>query len=246
MINRVVLVGRLTRDPELRYTANNIANLRFTVAVNRQFTNQSGERQADFIGCVAWRSQAENMARFLRKGSLIGVEGRIETGSYQAQDGQMRYTTDVIADSVQFLEPRGAAGSHGAQPGFGGSDNFNQFPSGGASGQQSNPFPSGNNSGNPNPFPSGGNSGNPNPFPSGANSGNANPFPSGANSGNTNPFPSGDNSGNTNPFPSGSSSNDNNNPFPSNTTTSPSNTTSNNNVPDFNSTIDISDDDLPF
>ena len=118
MINRVVLVGRLTRDPELKYTTNGIANLRFTVAVNRTFTNQSGERQADFIGCVAWRAQAENMAKFLRKGSLIGVEGRIETGSYQAQDGTTRYTTDVIADSVQFLEPRSAnadRGSYGGQ-----------------------------------------------------------------------------------------------------------------------------------
>ena len=107
MINNVVLVGRLTRDLELKYTQNNIANLRFTVAVNRQFTDkETGERQADFINCVAWRAQAENMARFLKKGSLIGVKGRIETGSYQGQDGQMRYTTDVIADSVQFLEPR--------------------------------------------------------------------------------------------------------------------------------------------
>ena len=119
MINRVVLVGRLTRDPELKYTTNGIANLRFSIAVNRTFTSQNGERQADFINCVAWRGQAENMAKFLRKGSLIGVEGRIETGSYQAQDGSMRYTTDVVCDSVQFLEPRSASadrGNFGAQP----------------------------------------------------------------------------------------------------------------------------------
>lgn len=118
MINRVVLVGRLTRDPELKYTTNGIANLRFSIAVNRTFTSQNGERQADFINCVAWRGQAENMAKFLRKGSLIGVEGRIETGSYQAQDGSMRYTTDVVCDSVQFLEPRSASadrGNFGAQ-----------------------------------------------------------------------------------------------------------------------------------
>jgi len=217
MINRVVLVGRLTRDPELRYTTNNIANLRFTVAVNRQFTNQSGERQADFIGCVAWRSQAENMARFLKKGSLIGVEGRIETGSYQAQDGQMRYTTDVIADSVQFLEPRGAQGA-GAQSGFGGNDSFNQFP-GGAPQQQSNTFPSGNNSNNTNPFPSNVDN---------SSGGNTGSFPSNNND-NTNPFPSNvDNRSNTNPFPSSTEGNNNNN------------------APDFNSTIDISDDDLPF
>jgi len=113
MINRVVLVGRMTKDIELKYTQNGIANVRFTLAVNRAFTNQNGERQADFINCVAWRSQAENMAKFLRKGSLIGLEGRIETGSYQAQDGTTRYTTDVIADSVQFLESRNE--SQGAQ-----------------------------------------------------------------------------------------------------------------------------------
>ena len=154
MINRVVLVGRLTRDPELRHTQSNIANLRFTVAVNRQFANQNGERQADFINCVAWRAQAENMARFLRKGSLIGVEGRIETGSFQGQDGQTRYTTDVIADSVQFLEPRNAQSGGAPQAGFG-NDNFNQFNQ--SAPQQSNPFPT--NTAAPmeaNPFPSGG------------------------------------------------------------------------------------------
>ena len=116
MINRVVLVGRLTRDPELKYTTNGIANLRFSIAVNRTFTSQNGERQADFINCVAWRGQAENMAKFLRKGSLIGVEGRIETGSYQAKDGSMRYTTDVVCDSVQFLEPRGGGNTQQGMP----------------------------------------------------------------------------------------------------------------------------------
>lgn len=137
MINRVVLVGRLTRDPELKYTTNGIANLRFSVAVNRTFTNQNGERQADFINCVAWRGQAENMSKFLRKGSLIGVEGRIETGSYQAQDGTTRYTTDVIADNVQFLEPRSAstergggyAGGQAPQQDFGGYGGVPSFPS---------------------------------------------------------------------------------------------------------------------
>lgn len=106
MINRVVLVGRLTRNPELKYTTNGIANLRFSLAVNRSYSGPNGERQADFINCVAWRGQAENMAKFLHKGSLIGVEGRIETGSYQTQDGSTRYTTDVVCDSVQFLEPK--------------------------------------------------------------------------------------------------------------------------------------------
>lgn len=106
MINRVVLVGRLTKDPELRYTPSGIPMTRFTVAVNRAFSNQSGEREADFISCVAWRKQAENLANFMKKGSLIGVDGRIQTGSFEGQDGKRVYTTDVVADSVQFLEPR--------------------------------------------------------------------------------------------------------------------------------------------
>ena len=110
MINRVVLVGRLTKDPELRYSPSGIAMARFTLAVNRTFSNQQGEREADFISCVVWRKQAENTANFLKKGSLAGVEGRIQTGSYEGQDGKRVYTTDVIADSVQFLEPRGNAG----------------------------------------------------------------------------------------------------------------------------------------
>ena len=104
MINRVVLVGRLTKDPELRYTPNGIASTRFTVAVNRTFSNQQGEKEADFISCVAWRKQAENLANFQRKGNLIGVEGRIQTGSYEEQDRKRVYTTDVVADSIQFLE----------------------------------------------------------------------------------------------------------------------------------------------
>jgi single-strand DNA-binding protein len=110
MINRVVLVGRLTKDPELRYTPSGVAMARFTLAVNRTFSNQQGEREADFINCVVWRKQAENTANFLKKGSLAGVEGRIQTGSYEGQDGKRVYTTDVVADSVQFLEPRNSSG----------------------------------------------------------------------------------------------------------------------------------------
>lgn len=100
MINRVVLVGRLTKDPELRYTPSGIPMARFTLAVNRTF----GEREADFIGCLAWRKQAENLANFMKKGSLIGVEGRIQTGSFEGQDGKRVYTTDIVADAIQFLE----------------------------------------------------------------------------------------------------------------------------------------------
>lgn len=117
MINQVVLVGRLTKDPEIKYTQNNVANVRFTVAVNRQFTDKhTGERQADFITCVSWRDQAENLARFQKKGSLLGITGRIETGSYQAQDGSTRFTTDIVCDSIQYLEPRGGNnGNHAHQ-----------------------------------------------------------------------------------------------------------------------------------
>lgn len=108
MINRTVLVGRLTKDPELKYTSGNIAFARFTLAVNRTFAAASGEREADFIQCIAWRRQAENLARFVRKGSLIGVEGRIQTGSYDDKEGIRKFTTDVVCDSVQFLEPKGS------------------------------------------------------------------------------------------------------------------------------------------
>lgn len=111
MINRVVLVGRLTKDPELRYTPNGIASCRFTVAINRTFANQNGERDADFINCQAWRKAAENLANYQRKGALIGLEGRIQTHSYEDQNGQRVYTTTVVADSIQFLESR-STGSH--------------------------------------------------------------------------------------------------------------------------------------
>lgn len=106
MINRVVLVGRLTKDPDLRYTPSGVAVARFTLAVNRTFTNSQGEKEADFINCTVWRKQAENAANYLKKGHLAGVEGRIQTGSYEGQDGKRIYTTEVVADSVQFLEPK--------------------------------------------------------------------------------------------------------------------------------------------
>jgi single-strand DNA-binding protein len=119
MINRTILVGRLTKDPELRYTSSNIGEVKFTLAVNRTFAGPSGEREADFIQCVVWRKQAENLARFVRKGSLIGVEGRIQTGSYDDKDGIRKYTTEVVCDSVQFLEPKSQGNentdSYGAQ-----------------------------------------------------------------------------------------------------------------------------------
>ena len=105
-MNRVCLVGRLTAKPELKYTGSNIAYTRFTLAVNRTFSNSQGEREADFISIVVWRKQAENVANYLDKGSQVSVEGRIQTGSYDDKDGNRRYTTDVVADSVQFLDSR--------------------------------------------------------------------------------------------------------------------------------------------
>ena len=113
MINRVVIVGRLTADPELRYTPSGVASCKFRVAVNRPFKGQNGKQEADFINCHAWRKQAENLANFMKKGNLIGLEGRIQTGSYEGQDGKRVYTTDVVVDSIQFLESKNSTG--GAQ-----------------------------------------------------------------------------------------------------------------------------------
>lgn len=106
MINNVVLVGRLTRDAELRYTPQNQAVATFNLAVNRNFKNQSGEREADFINIVIWRQQAENLANWTKKGSLIGITGHIQTRSYENQQGQRVYVTEVVADSFQILEKR--------------------------------------------------------------------------------------------------------------------------------------------
>ncbi|MGU7998699.1 single-stranded DNA-binding protein [Streptococcus suis] len=107
MINNVVLVGRMTRDAELRYTPSNQAVATFTLAVNRNFKNQDGEREADFVNCVIWRQQAENLANWVKKGALIGVTGRIQTRSYDNQQGQRVYVTEVVAESFQLLESRG-------------------------------------------------------------------------------------------------------------------------------------------
>lgn len=105
-MNRVMLIGRLTAKPELRYTSSNIPFARFTVAVNRTFSNANGEKETDFISTIIWRKQAENVCNYLDKGSLVSVEGRIQTGSYDDKDGNKRYTTDVVADSVEFLESK--------------------------------------------------------------------------------------------------------------------------------------------
>src|SRR5690606_3066517 len=115
MLNRAILIGRLTRDPELRYTSTGIAVTRFTVACDRKFTNQNGDREADFIPVVAWRGLAENCAKHLRKGSLVGLEGRLQVRSYENQEGRTVWTTEVIADDVRFLEPKRTETTHPQQ-----------------------------------------------------------------------------------------------------------------------------------
>ncbi|GEL07576.1 single-stranded DNA-binding protein [Salisediminibacterium halotolerans] len=147
MINRVVLVGRLTKDPELRYTANGVAVTSFTLAVNRPFSNQQGNREADFINIVVWRKQAENVANFLKKGSMAGVDGRMQTRNYENNEGRRIYVTEVVGESVQFLEPKGSSGGQsqsGDQSNYGGyasnpnsnqNQNFGQSTPGNQGGQ---------------------------------------------------------------------------------------------------------------
>lgn len=119
MINRVVLVGRLTRDPELRYTPNGVAVTNFNIAVNRPFKNQNGESEADFINGVVWRKPAENLANYMKKGSMIGVDGRLQTRSYEGQDGKTVYVTEVVAENIQYLDSRNSRSGTNQ-------DNFNQ------------------------------------------------------------------------------------------------------------------------
>lgn len=111
MINNVVLVGRTTKDPELRYTPSNVAVATFSLAVNRTFKDANGEREADFINCVIWRQQAEYLANWAKKGALIGITGRIQTRSYENQQGQRVYVTEVVAENFQMLESRNSQGN---------------------------------------------------------------------------------------------------------------------------------------
>lgn len=115
MINNVTLVGRLTKDPELKYTQAGVAVANFTLAVNRTFNNAQGEKEADFIMCQVWRKPAENVANYLKKGSLAGVTGSIRTRHYEGNDGKRVYVTEVHCDSVQFLDPAGSRGGQGDQ-----------------------------------------------------------------------------------------------------------------------------------
>ena len=108
-MNRAVLVGRLTRDPELRFTQTGIAVANFTIAVNRRFARE-GEQGADFIPVIVWQKAAENVAKYLNKGSQVAVEGRIQTSSYDNKEGQKVYRTEIVADQVEFLGTKGGGG----------------------------------------------------------------------------------------------------------------------------------------
>ena len=115
MINRFIGVGRLTKDPEFRTTPNGVSVTTFTIAVNRTFTNAQGEREADFINCVTFRKQADNVNKFLTKGSLAVVEGRIQTRSYENNEGRRIFVTEVVCDSVQFLDTKNNNGNNNRQ-----------------------------------------------------------------------------------------------------------------------------------
>lgn len=127
-MNRVMLVGRITRDPELRTSPSGVAFTAFSIAVNRQFANAQGERVADFINCVAFNKQAENLARFIKKGGLIGVEGKLQTRTYQAQDGSNRTATEVICDAITFLESRSSSQQSGGYNDYSSYDGSYQQP----------------------------------------------------------------------------------------------------------------------
>ncbi|MDK6233885.1 single-stranded DNA-binding protein [Aerococcus sanguinicola] len=174
MINNVVLVGRLTREVDLRYTQSGIAVANFTVACDRNFRNSQGETETDFISCVMWRKSAENFAKFTRKGSLVGIEGSIQTRNYENQQGQRVYVTEVLANNFSLLEPKSVTesrpqsnnnsyGNNAYQGNNFGSSNQNQDPF--ASQANQDPFASNDNS---SPFSAGG-FGNDNPFASGNN-----------------------------------------------------------------------------
>jgi len=125
LLNRVILIGRLTRDPELRYTPSGVAVTQFTLAVDRPFTNQQNQREADFIPIVTWRQLAETCANYLRKGRLTAVEGRIQVRSYDNNEGRRVYVTEVVADNVRFLESPNSAANR---------DEFGGSSAGGGSG----------------------------------------------------------------------------------------------------------------
>lgn len=118
-MNKVLLIGRITKDPELRQTPSGVSVVQFTLAVNRNYQGKNGERQADFISCVVWRAQAENLAKYIRKGGLLAIEGNIQTNSYDDPSGVRRFSTNVVCDQITFLE---------AKKNNDGDFNFNQLP----------------------------------------------------------------------------------------------------------------------
>lgn len=112
MLNRAILTGRLTRDPELRSTQNGTKVCSFTLAVDRQFRNKDGEREADFVQCVIWRKSAENFAKFTHKGSLVGIDGRIQTRNYENQQGDRVYVTEIVVDNFALLDSRNSSNAN--------------------------------------------------------------------------------------------------------------------------------------
>lgn len=118
MINKVVLTGRLTRDLELKTTQSGLSVASFTIAVNRQFTDSQGKREADFINCVIWRKAAENLCKFTHKGSLIGIDGRLQTRSYDNNNGQKVFITEVVVDNFALLESKGQTNNQSSNNGY--------------------------------------------------------------------------------------------------------------------------------
>lgn len=122
-MNKAILIGRLTRDPELRATPAGRNVCQFSIAVNRNFTNANGDREADFINCVVWDKQAENLVKYQKKGNQIAVDGRIQTRNYDDKDGKRVYVTEILANSISFLDSRGASTGN-----TGSFNNFNNLP----------------------------------------------------------------------------------------------------------------------
>ncbi|MDN6161378.1 MAG: single-stranded DNA-binding protein [Atopostipes sp.] len=151
MINNTTLVGRLTKNPELKYTGSGIAVTNFTLAVERNFTNAQGERETDFINCVAWRGTAETLSNFAVQGSLIGVTGSIQTRNYENNEGRTIYVTEVLTDNFQMLEPKSVTDNRRNQAG--GNQSSNNYDKSQANYSKSNQSQKSNkNKSNENPF----------------------------------------------------------------------------------------------
>ncbi len=140
MLNRIILIGRLTRDPELRYTASGVARTTFTLAVDRPYVNQQGQREADFINIVTWRQLAELCANYLHKGRLVAVEGRLEIRSFENNEGQRVRVTEVVADNVRFLESKAQSGERPAGVSTGTPDPAAGYGGSGFGGFDDDPF----------------------------------------------------------------------------------------------------------